>query len=86
MTDNSYTDEQLNLFIDNQLDTAEKDEIRHAILEDATLRERVCQLKAVRELVGYAYENVPMPVSGKAAGNNARGDYIWKGIAAGLLL
>jgi intracellular sulfur oxidation DsrE/DsrF family protein len=86
MTDNSYTDEQLNLFIDNQLDTAEKDEIRHAILEDATLRERVCQLKAVRELVGYAYENVPVPVSGKAAGNNVPADYIWKGIAASLLL
>ena len=59
MSESSYTDEQLNLFIDNQLDTAEKDAIRHSILEDAVLRERVCQLKAVRELVGYAYENVP---------------------------
>jgi intracellular sulfur oxidation DsrE/DsrF family protein len=86
MTDNKYTDEQLNLFIDNQLDTAEKDEIRHSILEDAALRERVCQLKAVRELVGYAYENVPEPASGTAAGNGAQGNYIWKGIAAGLLL
>lgn len=86
MNDNNYTDEQLNLFIDNQLDMADKDAIRHAILEDATLRERVCQLKAVRELVGYAYEHVPEPASGKAGGNDVRNNYLWKGIAAGLLL
>jgi intracellular sulfur oxidation DsrE/DsrF family protein len=86
MSETTYTDDQLNLFIDNQLDTAEKDAIRHAVLEDAALRERVCQLKAVRELVGYAYENVPESESAKSINNPARGSYIWKGIAAGLLL
>lgn len=86
MSESSYTDEQLNLFIDNQLDTAEKDAIRHSILEDAVLRERVCQLKAVRELVGYAYENVPEADATSTAGHSQQGRYLWKGIAAGLLL
>ena len=85
MSDQAYTDEKLNLFIDNQLDTDEKDAIRSAMLEDASLRERVCELRAVRELVGYAYENVPVA---RAAGNrvNVPGKYLWKGIAASLLV
>lgn len=86
MSDKTYTEEQLNLYIDQQLDTEELDEIRHTILEDAALRERVCQLKAVRELVGYAYENVPVPESAAMAGVTGRHGYLWKGIAASLLL
>ncbi|MBT8439074.1 MAG: hypothetical protein KJO91_05045 [Gammaproteobacteria bacterium] len=86
MNDKTYTDEKLNLFIDDQLDTDEKDEIRHSILEDASLRERVCQLRAVRELVGYAYESVPYPESASSAGSAGNTRYLWKGIAASLLL
>ena len=61
MDETIYTEEKLNLFIDEQLDTDEMDAIHQAVLDDAELRGRVCQLKAVRELVGYAYENVPEP-------------------------
>ena len=86
MNDKTYTDEKLNLFIDEQLDTDENDEIRHSILEDASLRERVCQLKAVRELVAYAYETVPEPEFEGGVRNTAARHYIWKGIAASLLL
>lgn len=86
MSDKTYTDEKLNLFVDDQLDTDEKDELRHAILEDASLRERVCQLKAVRELVGYAYESVPEPDSTSGAGGTGSNRYLWKGIAASVLL
>lgn len=85
MNDQAFTDEKLNLFIDNQLDSDEKDTIRSAMLEDASLRERVCELRAVRELIGYAYENVPVA---EAAANrvNVPGKYLWKGIAASLLV
>lgn len=86
MSDKTYTEEQLNLYIDQQLDTEELDEIRHAVLEDAALRERVCQLKAVRELVGYAYENVPVAETGAMTGVAGRRGYLWKGIAASMLL
>jgi len=53
------SEDKLNLFIDQQLDTDEMNAIREALLEDKALRERVCQLKAVRELIGYAYSEVP---------------------------
>ena len=56
---NTITEEQLNLYIDDQLDKAEMDEIRKLSMDDKNLRERICQLKAVRELVGYAYGDVP---------------------------
>ena len=59
MVDQNISEERLHLFIDEQLDSEEMDAIHRAILEDATLRERVCQMKAVRELVGYAYSEVP---------------------------
>lgn len=53
------TEETLNLFIDGQLDTDEMDEIRKILLDNKPLRERVCQLKAVRELIAYAYTDMP---------------------------
>ena len=85
MNENLITDEQLNLFIDEELDTAEKDLIHQAMLDDTTLRERVCQLKAVRELVGYAYESTPEPKrENKPDGKYARRTL--QGIAASLLI
>ncbi len=59
MSIKEISEDRLNLFIDEQLDSDEMDEIRQALLDDKDLRERVCQLKAVRELVGYAYSEVP---------------------------
>lgn len=86
MNDKTYSDEKLNLFIDDQLDTDEKDDIRHSILEDASLRERVCQLKAVRELVGYAYESVPVSDFDSKYQKAGISRYTWRGVAASLLL
>lgn len=59
MNNKEITEDKLNMYIDEQLDTEEMHEIRKAVLDDKELRERVCQLKAVRELVGYAYSEVP---------------------------
>ncbi len=85
MNENTFTDEKLNLFIDEELDTAEKDAIHQAILDDTELRARVCQLKAVRELVGYAYENTPEPAPENKPTKNYT-VYTMKGIAASLLI
>lgn len=85
MTEGLFTDEQLNLFIDDQLDTAEKDLIHQAMFEDAALRQRVCQLKAVRELVGYAYEHVAEPEQ-EHVSENSYARRTWQGIAASLLI
>ena len=53
------SEDTLNLFIDEQLDSDEMNDIHKALLDDKSLRERVCQLKAVRELIAYAYTEVP---------------------------
>lgn len=86
MTDKEYDNDKLNLFIDEQLDTHEMDEIHKATLEDNELRGRVCQLKAVRELVSYAYNNVPEPDKQYDGTTKNRGHYVWKAMAASLLL
>lgn len=71
MTSKEISDDKLNLFIDEQLDTDEMNEIRQAVLDDKLLRERVCQLNAVRELVGYAYKEVPeSPYANRAQRKN----------------
>jgi intracellular sulfur oxidation DsrE/DsrF family protein len=59
MNSKDITEDRLNLFIDHELDSDEMNEIHELMLDDKHLRERVCQLKAVRELVGYAYSEVP---------------------------
>ena len=59
MSIDDITEDKLNLFIDNQLDSEEMNLIHETLLDNKELRERVCQLKAVRELIGYAYTDVP---------------------------
>lgn len=59
MNINEISEDKLNLFIDEELDTDEMNEIHEALLDHKSLRERVCQLRAVRELVEYAYSEVP---------------------------
>ena len=66
------TEEKLNLFIDEQLDKTEMDEIHRLLLDDKSLRERVCQLKAVRELVGYAYSEAPRSGMERRVSRSAR--------------
>ncbi|MCK4834714.1 MAG: hypothetical protein KAT12_08040 [Gammaproteobacteria bacterium] len=80
-----YSEETLNLFIDEQLVIDEMNEIRQALLDDKDLRERVCQLKAVRELIGYAYSEVP-PSRHKNPGQSVLGSYAGRAVAASITL
>ncbi len=79
------TEDKLNLFIDEQLDTDEMNEIREALLDNKNLREQVCQLKAVRELVGYAYSEVP-PSRHESTVKKRSGSIMGKAIAASVTL
>ena len=79
------SEDTLNLFIDDQLDTDEMNELHEALLDDKDLRERVCQLKAVRELIGYAYSEVP--TSRHTAPVKKRSNsFVGRAIAASVLL
>lgn len=79
------TEDKLNMFIDEQLDNDEMEFIRNRLLEDKVLREQVCQLKAVRELVGYAYSDVPQS---RAASESKRGSrfFLSRAVAATVIL
>ena len=79
------TEDKLNLFIDEQLDTDEMNEIQEALLDNKDLREQVCQLKAVRELVGYAYSEVP-PSRSEIHQQKKSGSLFAKAIAASITL
>ncbi|MCK5395867.1 MAG: hypothetical protein KAJ32_07735 [Gammaproteobacteria bacterium] len=79
------TEDKLNLFIDEQLDTDEMNEIREALLDDKELREQVCQLKAVRELIGYAYSEVP-PSRHEDSNKKRSGSIFGRAIAASVTL
>ncbi|MGB5398422.1 MAG: hypothetical protein WBN96_14845 [Gammaproteobacteria bacterium] len=86
MDNKQFTDEKLNMFIDGELDTAEANELHEAMLQDPQIRERVCQLKAVRELVGFAYQSPPRSNYDRRVHPDGGRNPVWKSIAAGLLV
>lgn len=85
MNIHDITEDKLNLFIDEQLDTDEMDDIHEALLDDKELRGRVCQLKAVRELIGYAYSEVP-PSRYETTVQNRSASYVGRAVAASVML
>jgi len=85
MTIMDISEDKLNLFIDQELDTEEMNEIHKALLDDKVLRERVCQLKAVRELVGYAYSEVPS-MNSRRVERRQTSPILFKSIAASVML
>jgi intracellular sulfur oxidation DsrE/DsrF family protein len=85
MNDQRFTEEQLNLYIDEQLDTEEMHQIHDAMSKDSSLRERICQLKAVRELVGIAYQSPPEPENPRQP-RAKNSTLAWRSLAASLVL
>ena len=77
------SDEQLNAFVDNQLNSDEKDQILAAIHQDEDLSRRACEARRLTELVQHAYNMPPTAPSEE----HKRKLSLWgQGIAACLLL
>jgi intracellular sulfur oxidation DsrE/DsrF family protein len=55
----TFSDEFLNAFVDNQLDPEEKTQVYSVISEDEGLNRRVCELRKIRDLVQLAFTNIP---------------------------
>ena len=62
-TDQQFSDELLNSFVDNELTTAEKSRVYVRINQDEPLNRRVCELRKTRDLVQMAYKDLPSPPS-----------------------
>ena len=55
------SDEFLNAFVDNQIDSDEKGRVYPIINDDQDLNRKVCELRKVSDLVRLAYDNLPPP-------------------------
>lgn len=81
------TDELLNAFVDNELDSAEKSRLLGLIAADGQLKQRICELWQLKEMVGNAY---PLKTAGKKAQRSRWGRFGSPGyshaLAAGLFL
>ncbi|NOX43644.1 MAG: hypothetical protein GXP19_07920 [Gammaproteobacteria bacterium] len=55
------SDEQLNAFLDNELDDKERAHILEAIRQDKEISVRFCDLSQIKNMVSLAYKNPPQP-------------------------
>ena len=53
---NTVSDELLNSFVDNELESDEKNELFDSIDRDEALKSRVCELRGLKEMVQHAYQ------------------------------
>ncbi|HUX91931.1 MAG TPA: hypothetical protein VMV48_14690 [Gallionellaceae bacterium] len=60
MQNQNISDEYLNSFVDNQLDPAEKAQAFDAINRNVSMRERVCELRGLKELIQHSYSQPPL--------------------------
>lgn len=59
MKDQNISDEYLNSFVDNQLDSAEKIRAYDFIRKNDELKDRVCELSNLKEMMLHAYQRPP---------------------------
>ena len=59
INNHNISDEHLNSFIDNELALDEQSEIFNAIGRDEILKQRVCELRGLKEMVQHAYRQPP---------------------------
>lgn len=81
----SITDEQLNAYIDDELEFDERKRIFHVLEEDETLTHEAQELRQLRAMLRNAYRNPPASAKQAPVKRGSR-DAIPKSIAAGLLV
>jgi len=83
--DQGISDEFLNAFVDDQLDGAERGRAFDAIEHDGGLKERVCELRGLKERMRHAYEHPPTQGRSAVNGRRLRTSH-FRALAACLLL
>jgi intracellular sulfur oxidation DsrE/DsrF family protein len=59
--DENISEEQLNAFVDDELDTEEISGLFDEAEQSSDLDQRICQQRKLKELVKYAYRDIPEP-------------------------
>jgi intracellular sulfur oxidation DsrE/DsrF family protein len=80
-----FSDEQLNAFVDGELDPEEKSRLYNEAARSPELDKRLCQQRKMKELVKLAYENVPDPTHAMRA-PLSRGGFLSRALAATVLV
>jgi intracellular sulfur oxidation DsrE/DsrF family protein len=62
--DDNYSEEQLQAFVDDEIDLAERAEIMEAVRRDEELACRVCELLQIKDSVRLAYREPELPAGG----------------------
>ena len=60
MPNQIFSDEYLNAFVDNQLDSAEKVQAFETIQHNQAFKDRVCELSGLKEMIQHAYKAPPI--------------------------
>ena len=84
--DNQYSDEKLQLFIDDEINSSERAEIMEAINNDENLSYRVCELLQLKDAVRLAYSEPPGSSHGALHRNTTFQTRSWLNAAAAVLL
>ena len=83
--DKQISEEQLNAFLDGELDAEETSRVYSESERSAELDQRLCQQRKLKELVQHAYKDVPQPVRVKASRRMQSG-LLSKAMVASILL
>jgi len=59
--DDKFSDEQIQAFVDDEIDTHDRAEIMEAVRNDEELACRVCELLQLKDSVSLAYREPPQP-------------------------
>ena len=79
-----YSDEILNAYLDNELAHEERQCLIEDIRDDEALRQRVCELEQIRNMVSIAYHEVPPAKQQRKIKSSRLSSYI--GMAASVLM
>lgn len=61
-----HYDSRLHAYIDNELDVDDRGDLLEAMYENSNLRDQVCELRRVKDMVAQAYMSPPPPPNKKA--------------------
>jgi intracellular sulfur oxidation DsrE/DsrF family protein len=83
--DEHISEEQLNAFVDGELDAEERSRLFDEAEQSAELDQRLCQQRKIKELVKHAYRDVPEPRR-RLTGHRTRSSMLGLATAASMLL
>jgi len=83
--DEHISEEQLNAFVDGELESEEKSRLLNESEHSAELDHRLCQQRKLKELVKHAYVDVPPPKH-IASSQLAQSGFLGRSLVAGVML